>query len=114
MSIETHVTLVGIHKLRKKLDMIIDGVRNAPTVIQNVGKIMEIEMKVMAPIDTGRLHDEIEATDLPNGVRVESGAPYSGYPEYGTRFQAPQPFFNPAIQNNKHRLLQGIIKRITD
>ena len=113
MSTEMHVTLVGIHKLRKKLDMIVDGIRNTVPIIRNVGEIMEIDMKVMAPIDTGRLHDEIESTDLPNGVRVESGAPYSGYPEYGTRYQRPQPFFNPAIYNNRGRILRGIIKEIT-
>ena len=107
------VNFLGVHQLRKKFSQIIRGIDKAVPIIRNTGKIMRIEMQVMAPIDTGRLHDEIEDRDIPTGVQVESGAPYSGYPEYGTQHQNPQPFFNPAIYNNRQRILDGIIKEVT-
>jgi len=113
MSIEMKVHFIGLHELRKKFSQIVKGIDKAVPIIRNTGKIMRIEMQVMAPIDTGELHDRIEDRDIPTGVQVESGAPYSGYPEYGTRYQRPQPFFNPAIYNNRHRILEGIIKEVT-
>ena len=113
MSIDMKVHFVGIHQLRKKFSQIVKGINKAVPIIRNTGKIMRIEMQFMAPIDTGRLHDEIEDRDIPTGVQVESGAPYSGYPEYGTSRQGAQPFFNPAIYNNRGRILKGIIKEVT-
>jgi HK97 gp10 family phage protein len=52
-----------------------------------------------APVDTGNLRNQIGFERSPDGKSVEvfANAPYSGYVEFGTRFQRAQPYFRPAI-----------------
>jgi HK97 gp10 family phage protein len=48
---------------------------------------------------TGNLRSQIGFERSPDGKSVEvfANAPYSGYVEFGTRFQRAQPYFRPAI-----------------
>lgn len=54
-----------------------------------------------APVDTGFLKGEI-TTDLSDWpgltVKIQSGAAYSGFQEYGTRYQPGTPFIRPMLE----------------
>lgn len=56
--------------------------------------------KRKAPVDTGNLRSQIGFERSPDGkgVVIFSNAPYSGYVEFGTRFQREQPYFMPAVR----------------
>ena len=58
------------------------------------------EAKRTAPVDTGNLRLNIGYQRSPDGKSVEvfANAPYSGYVEFGTRYQRAQPYFMPAIR----------------
>ena len=67
-----------------------------------------------APVDTGWLHDNIEASKV-NALtaRVDSFAEYSWYVENGTRKMDPEPFLQPAINMEAPRIytiLQHMVK----
>lgn len=77
------------------------------------------EAKRKAPVDTGKLRSNIGFERLPDGKSIEvfSNAEYSGYVEFGTRFQNAQPYFTPAVRlamrnlvNNLDRLIKKAIK----
>lgn len=48
---------------------------------------------------TGNMRSQIGFERSPDGKSVEvfANAPYSGYVEFGTRYQRAQPYFRPAI-----------------
>ena len=56
--------------------------------------------KRKSPVDTGNLRNNIgyERTVDGKSVEVFSNAPYSGFVEFGTRYQNAQPYFMPAIR----------------
>jgi HK97 gp10 family phage protein len=54
--------------------------------------------KARAPIDTGYLHDSIEAHGDGKEWFVTVGAEYGVFVEFGTYKMAAQPFFLPAVQ----------------
>lgn len=59
----------------------------------------------LAPEDTGLLKSLIAVLfGAYGGVRLISGAPYSGHVNFGTVFQAPNPFFTKAIEAMKKQL----------
>ena len=54
------------------------------------------------PVDTGRLRQSITVKKLEPAVySVGTNVEYAPYVEYGTRHQAPQPYFRPAIERVK-------------
>lgn len=74
--------------------------------IQNVGHILPLPMaqyvakqaRGYAHVITGYMRDHITAKkDGDTDAHVESGAPYSGYEEWGTRYHPPHPFIRPAM-----------------
>ena len=55
--------------------------------------------KAKAPVRTGRLRDSIESQRIgPKHWKVNVGAYYGVYVEYGTRYMSAQPYFRPAIK----------------
>lgn len=60
------------------------------------------DMRAYAPVDTGAMRDSIESQSNVAGfdAEVHIGEDYWFYPNYGTRFQAAQPFVEPAIDNH--------------
>ena len=53
----------------------------------------------LAPVDTGFLKSQIAVLQGGyGGVRLISGAPYSAFVNYGTVYQAPQPFFSTGTE----------------
>lgn len=74
--------------------------------IQNVGHILPMPMaqytakqaREYAHVITGYMRNHIKATKVSDTEAVvESGATYSGYEEWGTRFRPPHPFLRPAM-----------------
>ena len=58
------------------------------------------QAKKYAPVDTSFLKNNIVAitSDWPNlTTEIHSQAGYSGYQEYGTRYQSGTPFMRPAL-----------------
>ena len=70
----------------------------ASAVVAKTALDVEARAKTNAPVDTGFLRNSI-ATET-NGLTatVSVGAEYAVYQEYGTRFQAAQPFLIPAVE----------------
>ena len=68
-------------------------------VIRNNTERLKASAKAKAPVDTGFLKNHITSS-YPNGLEghVKSEAAYSGYQEYGTRFQTGTPHIRPALR----------------
>jgi HK97 gp10 family phage protein len=73
------------------------------------------DAKVLAPKRTGYMASQIKwkrnaAGDytvyVDGDTRSGTGAYYAVYVEYGTRHQAAQPFFTPAIENRKRLFIE--------
>lgn len=88
----------------EKLTMVIKGA--GPKVLEQSGKVVKNNAelvqrfsKVYAPHDTGFLESQIK-TSYPGALeaRINAEAGYSGYQEYGTRFQPGKPFMRPALK----------------
>lgn len=68
-------------------------------VIRNNTERLKASAKAKAPVDTGFLKNYITSS-YPDRLEghVKSEAAYSGYQEYGTRFQTGKPFMRPALR----------------
>ena len=68
-------------------------------VIRNNTERLKASAKAKAPVDTGFLKNHITSS-YPDSLEghVKSEAAYSGYQEYGTRFQTGKPFMRPALR----------------
>ena len=68
-------------------------------VVKNNTELVQRFARVYAPRDTGFLENHITSS-YPNRLEghVKSEAAYSGYQEYGTRFQTGKPFMRPALK----------------
>lgn len=54
-------------------------------------------MRTLAPVRSGYLKASIVTLKIAMGWRLEVGASYGAYVNYGTRHHPPQPFFDQAI-----------------
>ena len=69
-------------------------------ILQQVGEEIAYEMAVNAPVDTGFMAGEIGVTEVSDDhVKIESPAGYSGFVNFGTWKQEPQPFFSDTVEN---------------
>ena len=68
-------------------------------VIRNNTESLKASAKAKAPVDTGFLKNHITSS-YPDRLEghVKSEAAYSGYQEYGTRFQTGTPHIRPALR----------------
>ena len=78
-------------------------------VIRNNTERLKAGAKAKAPVDTGFLKNHITSS-YPNRLegRVKSEAAYSGYQEYGTRFQTGTPHIRPALQEIEPQFKQDM------
>lgn len=71
----------------------------ADQIVRKAAMDIEARAKMLSPVDTGVLRSSIQATAVgPRHWRVTVGADYGVYVEYGTRYNRPQPFLDPAVQ----------------
>lgn len=61
---------------------------------------IENNAKRAAPIDTGRLRSSITHDSDASGAIVGTNVTYGIFVEAGTRFQNPQPFLVPGLQDS--------------
>ncbi len=95
--------------------------------LEMIGVVVSSAAQANAPVKTGFLHDNInhEVNENELFVRISSDADYSAYVEFGTGEKAedgkgklgfagqkPQPFFRPALNNNKD-VIKQILADIT-
>lgn len=78
-------------------------------VIRNNTERLKASAKAKAPVDTGFLKNHITSS-YPNRFEghVKSEAAYSGYQEYGTRFQTGTPHIRPALQEIEPQFKQDM------
>ena len=78
-------------------------------VIRNNTERLKASSKAKAPVDTGFLKNHITSS-YPNRLEghVKSEAAYSGYQEYGTRFQTGTPHIRPALQEIEPQFKQDM------
>lgn len=66
-----------------------------------------------AHVITGYMRDHIAAFKHDQlGWVVRSGATYSGFEEWGTRFRPPHPFMRPAIEDGKNEIPKLTAKEV--
>lgn len=82
------------------LGRIADGMEGrADTIVRKFALDIEAGAKVRSPVDTGFLRASIRARRIGTARwRVEVGADYGLYLEFGTARQRAQPYFYPAIR----------------
>ena len=88
----------------ERLTMAIRGssqkvIQQSGKVVKNNAELVQRFAKVYAPRDTGFLESQIN-TSYPQALEahINAEAAYSGYQEYGTRFQTGKPFMRPALK----------------
>ena len=88
----------------EKLTMLIQGAgpkvrEQSGKVVKNNAELVQRFAKVYAPHETGFLESQIK-TSYPEALEahIDAEAAYSGYQEYGTRFQPGKPFMRPALK----------------
>ena len=87
----------------EQLTMIIKGagqkvLEQSGKVVKNNAEKLKSSAQSKAPVDTGFLKSNIR-TSYPEALEahIDAEAAYSGYQEYGTRFQPGKPFMRPAL-----------------
>lgn len=100
------------HDLRK-LDATINNLKRYSAVkfyneIQRAGLNIAYKVKKDAPFDTGNLRLNVKW----DGKAIRSDAPYSGFLEFGTKYQDQQKYFFDNIKNGVKRLVHGIEAKI--
>lgn len=98
----------------ERLTMAIRGssrkvIEQAGKVVKNNTERLKASAKAKAPVDTGFLKNHITSS-YPNRLEghVKSEAAYSGYQEYGTRFQTGTAHIRPALQEIEPQFKQDM------
>ena len=84
--------------------------QRASRVVQGYGLKIMAEAARNAPVDTGSLRSSIVSESHADGPLlfiVQDGVEYGVFLEFGTSRQAAQPFFVPAIENNRDKFEQA-------
>ena len=90
---EIKVNQSNLRKVNKLFDKLQDiSEKEAGRIIDNNGLKIAREIKQPPiPVDTGNLRNNVVYDALKK--QIQSNAPYSGFLEFGTRFQEAQPYF---------------------
>ena len=75
-----------------------NAVKQSLEVLKNNGERGKAVAKRKAPVDTSFLKNHITTTYQGMEAHIHAEAGYSGYQEYGTRYQPGTPFMRPMIQ----------------
>ena len=100
-----HVDKNDIRKFNRTMFMLKNFASNEFTKsVQNTASNIVFLAKSRSPVDTGALRQSI-TTDTSKvagqiiEVAIEANMDYSGYVEFGTRFQKPQPYFFNSVRD---------------
>ena len=74
--------------------------------------LVQGDAKLRSPVDTGNLRSSIshKVTTNKATIFVPQSVSYGVFVEYGTSRQAPQPYMEPALRENKAKII-SIFKR---
>jgi HK97 gp10 family phage protein len=99
-----------IDRLFSKLEKVSE--RDADIIIDRNGLSIVREIKrPPIPVDTGNLRNNVVYNAREKAI--ESKAPYSGFLEFGTKFQKAQPYFYSKINTGLKRLVLDLNNAIT-
>ena len=102
MAKNMQVTFVGLRQFENFLKLLPKNLeKSASAVTKNTAEKMCYTAKKYSPVDTWHMHDSIFVFHAYMMSEVHSTATYSGYVNYGTRFQYAQPFFSDAFEDMK-------------
>ena len=65
------------------------------------GEVVAVDMKMHAPRNTGAMADSIIVQVEGDTAHVGPTVPYAKFPNFGTRYQAAQPFVNDAADESE-------------
>lgn len=94
-----------------------NAVKQSIAVLRNNGERGKAVAKKKAPVDTSFLKNHITTSYQGMEAHIHAEAGYSGYQEYGTRFQPGTPFMRPMIkevqpqfQEDMTNVMKGVFK----
>ena len=110
---EIKVNQSDLRKVNKLFDKLQDiSEKEAGRIIDNNGLKIAREIKQPPiPVDTGNLRNNVVYNAREKAI--ESKAPYSGFLEFGTRFQKAQPYFFSKINTGLKKLVLDLNNAIT-
>ena len=79
----------------------------APALVDQVTEAVAADERRFAPVDTGELRASIRTLRAGQHGYVVTGTDHWIFPEFGTRFQAAQPYIRPAVY--RQRLLHPVV-----
>jgi HK97 gp10 family phage protein len=93
------VQVEGLDDLLSRFDSMVNNLsQEIGNALLDIADTIVSNAQGSAPVDTGELRDDISIVDSSDtSITITSGAGYSGFVEYGTRYMSAQPFFEPAI-----------------
>ena len=105
--------ITGIDALQKKLrrNVTLDDVKY---IVKSNTSNMNKNMQKLAPVDTGNMKRSI-TSEFSDGGLTGTTSPdtnYAVHVEYGTRFQAAQPFVKPSFDVQKN-VFKNDLERLT-
>lgn len=107
------IKLVGVSELQLALkkNANMDKVK---TIVKLNGSELNKNSKKNAPVDTGTLKRSIGLSIKDQGTtaEVEATAEYSGYVEWGTRYQEPQLYVSDAFRQQKEQFKKDMKKLV--
>lgn len=82
--------------------------KEAHRILNEESRAISSNAQKDSPIDTGNLRRNIgyDYTREYKEAVIYAKAPYSGYVEYGTRFQNAQPYFEPNVNKGIKRIIK--------
>jgi HK97 gp10 family phage protein len=88
----------GIEEAKQLLsEFSLNPVGNMQTMLTSLGTEMVEQMQGNAPVKTGYLRSHIVSTATNTSLDVTSQAPYSGFVNFGTIHQPPNPYFSTTV-----------------
>lgn len=103
------IEVKGLEALIAKLEKGINFTE-AKEVVKMNGAELHKNAQRLSPVDTGHLKRSIVITMSDGGLKAEvkPTAEYAPYVEFGTRFQASQPFIRPSYQKQREKFLSDL------
>ena len=97
----------------KKISMVTKSLRlNCDEAVAEFAERTVSSARARVNVDTGNLRESIRQFKVgPKHRKIIVGAEYGAYHEYGTRHQPAQPFFHPAIGDNR-RIFQQRMRKV--
>lgn len=85
----------------------------AARAVERTADQMVDRARQLAPVDTGRLRDSLEAVPLsPAEWEVHDGTDYGAHQNYGSQGRPPNPFWSQALAEAEARLPEAVAEAV--